>query len=72
MYVKLAKDGYAPEALVAAGFPSELVRRWIADGPRAVPMRARLNVRGRKRTKQPTTHYVWGPDAMTLWKEVAR
>jgi hypothetical protein len=62
--MNLKKDAYTPEALVAAGYEPQSVKTWIADGARAVPQRARLSVTGRKRTLQPTTHYVWGPDVM--------
>jgi hypothetical protein len=57
---------WTPEALVAAGYTPEDVNRWLVDGPRAVPERARLSVTGRKRTPQPTRRYVWGPDLRFL------
>lgn len=56
---------WAPEALIEAGIESRAVRTWIADGPRAVPERARLSLRTRKRT-EPTRTYVWGPDLRFL------
>lgn len=64
----LRDDAYTPNALVDAGVPADLVRALIADGPRAVPERARESMTGRKRS-QPTVHYVWGPDARRLLSE---
>lgn len=66
MRLRLADTAYTPDALVDAGLPAALVKRLMADGPRAVPERARVAVTGRKRTVEPTRHYVWGPDARTL------
>ena len=57
---------WAPEALIEAGMDPGLVRRCLADGPHAVPERARLSTTGRKRTPEPTTRYVWGPDLRFL------
>lgn len=65
----LRDDAYTPGALIDAGVPADLVRTLIADGPRAVPERAREAMTGRKRS-QPTTNYVWGPDARRLLSEV--
>lgn len=66
MRLHLADAAYTPDALIDAGLPAALVKRLMADGPRAVPERARVSVAGRKRTVEPTRHYVWGPDARTL------
>lgn len=70
--LRLADTAYTPDALIDAGLPAALVKRLLADGPRAVPERARVSVTGRARTTEPTTHYVWGPDAMTLLAEPAQ
>jgi hypothetical protein len=67
--LRLRDDAYTPGALIEAGVPAALVRTLIADGPRAVPERARESVTGRRRS-EPTTHYVWGPDARRLLSEV--
>ena len=56
------KEAWDPDALVEAGFDPQLVRTWLVSGPNAVPERARLSLHGRKRTIDPTTRYVWGPD----------
>jgi hypothetical protein len=59
------KDAYTLEAVIEAGLTPEQARLCLADGPRAVPERARVSMTGRKRT-EPTTRYVWGPDANWL------
>lgn len=69
MALRLAKDAYTPEALMDAGVDPMVVRTLLADGPNAVPERPRLAVNGRKRAKEATSKYVWGPDAMTLLAE---
>ncbi len=63
------KDAYTLNAVVEAGIAPALAKTLLADGPRCVPERARLSIHGRKRTTNPTTSYVWGPDANTLLAE---
>lgn len=68
MTLKLAADAYTPEALMDAGVDPMVVRTLLADGPRAVPERPLLSVKGRKRGLE-TMKYCWGPDAMALLAE---
>lgn len=63
------KDAYSLDAVLESGIPRATAVKLLADGPRAVPERPRLSMHGRKRG-EPTTHYVWGPDANTLLKEM--
>lgn len=72
MRIRFAATAYTPDALLDAGLPAPLVKRLLADGPRAVPERARVSVTGRGRTTEPTRHYVWGPDAAALCAEPAQ
>ena len=72
MRLRLADTAYTPDALIDAGLPPALVQRLLADGPRAVPERARVSVTGRKRTPEPIRHYAWGPDVRTLLAERAQ
>ncbi len=62
----LRQAAYTVEALLDAGVPPTVVRTLVADGPRATPERALVSVEGCRRTKEPVTTYVWGPDAMAL------
>jgi hypothetical protein len=55
------KHAWDPTVLIDLGIPAETVMTMIADGPRAVPERPRLNLDGRRRGDR-TTCYVWGPD----------
>lgn len=67
--MKLGNDAYTPEALMDAGLDYKVVKTLLADGPRAVPERPRTTLTGRGREKEPTTRYVWGPDARVLLAE---
>jgi hypothetical protein len=64
-FIRKDADAWSPSVLIEAGIPGEVVRTWIADGPRAVPMRARLSLEGRKRTEL-TTNYIWSADLRFL------
>ena len=64
--IKLKSAAYTLEAIIGAGIHPDIARTLLADGPKAVPERAIVSGGGRKRTNEPTTLYVWGPDAMTL------
>lgn len=69
--MRLTNTAYTVDALIAAGVPADvaLTLRVSATAP---PERPRLRVTGRKRAKQRTTDYVWGPDAMALRPELFR
>ena len=69
--IRLRATAYTLDALIDAGVDPEVARTLMADGPHAVPERPLLRVGGRRRESEPTTRYVWGPDAMTLLGEVA-
>lgn len=60
---KLKKDAYTLDAIMELGVPSDVARMLLADT--SIPERPRLSLSGRKRA-QPTTEYVWGPDAVQL------
>jgi hypothetical protein len=71
MKLKLRKDAYAPGALVEAGVPGHLVAKLVADDPQGRLERPRLALSGRRRG-EPTSAYVWGPDALALLSEPAQ
>lgn len=58
-------QAFTVEAVVEAGVPHETALLAIADGPRAVPTRARMTLTGRAWT-EPTRRYVWGSDLVFL------
>lgn len=64
--VALKRDAYTLDAVIEAGIPPAVARTLVADGPNAVPERARTSIEGRGRTKDPIRDYVWGPDAMVI------
>lgn len=68
--MRLRSEAYTPEALMDAGIDPHVVATLIADGPRAVPARPLLSLRGKRRAKEPTTRYCWGPDAAVLLREM--
>lgn len=63
--MRLRKDAYSLEAIIAAGVAPAVAKTLLADGPAAVPMRPRLALTGRRRGAE-TREYVWGPDAEVL------
>lgn len=66
---RLRRDAYTIEALVTAGIcDGATALTLLVDGPAAVPVRPRLDLRTRRRG-EPTTRYVWGPDATVLLEE---
>src|SRR5688500_1941494 len=67
----LRKDAYTLEALIEAGVPAQVARTLLADGARAIPMRPRVALTGRRRAPL-TTAYVWGPDAAVLLADASQ
>lgn len=63
--LSLRKAAYTVEALIDAGVPAaRALTLRVAVGQK--PERALVSVRGRTRTRDTITDYVWGPDAMVL------
>ena len=67
--LRLRPTAYTLDAIIDAGIDPDVAWTLMADGPSAVPERPLLRVAGRRRELEPTTRYVWGPDAMTLLAE---
>lgn len=64
--VTFGKKPYTLDAAIEAGIAPAVARTLLVDPKRAPAERPFASLTGRRREKEPTTFYIWGPDANAI------